>query len=305
MFNTLGYNQPIFILPFDHRTSFLKKLYGAKDYQPTVEETKNIASLKQIIFEGFKKVVDTHIPREHAAILVDKQFGDSIIREALASGYNACVAVEKSGQNEFDFEYGEEFGKHIDDYKPRIVKALIRYNPDDDIEMNKRQGIKLKKLSDFCHSRDYKLLIEPLMPATNEQLESVNHDEKRYDNEIRPELMIRMVQELQQGGVEPDIWKIEGLESSSDYRIIVKQMRSEGRDNVGAIVLGRGADPKQVEIWLKAGSGIEGVIGFAVGRTTFWQSLVDHMDGIKTKEQAAIEISERYYHFYKIFTGRI
>lgn len=301
---SLGYTKKLFILPFDHRSSFLKKMFGIEGRQPTDEEIQLVASYKYVVYNGFKLAVTSgDVPKTGAAILVDEQLGDAVLRDAKHNGYTTCLSTEKSGQDEFDFEYGDSFGQHIDTYRPTFVKALIRYNPESDPELNKRQQGRLKTLTDFCHTHDYKFLIEPLVPATPDQLTKVDNDSHRYDHELRPGLMVKMVQELQAGGVEPDIWKIEGFDQATDYQTIINQMRSSGRDQVSAIVLGRGADDSQVERWLKAGASVDGVIGFAVGRTIFWQALVDYKENKLTAEQAATEIGRKYAHFYKVFSN--
>lgn len=300
---SLGYTKPLFILPFDHRSSFIKKMFSIEGRKPSADETKLIASYKQIIYDGFKlAVAGGGVPKESAAILTDEQFGDAVLKDAAKAGYTFCLATEKSGSDEFDFEYGIEFASHIEKYQPTIVKALIRYNPEENQEMNARQRTRLKTLSDFCHQHGYKFLIEPLVPASAEQLERVGGDQRRYDNELRPGLMVAMVAELQNAGVEPDIWKIEGLEQPADYELIIAQTRTGGRDDVTAVVLGRGADDAQVETWLRAGSGVDGIVGFAIGRTIFWQPLVDYKDQKITAEQASQQIARNYQHFYQIFT---
>jgi len=292
----------LFILPFDHRSSFLKKMFGVDGRQPTQEEVEKTKELKNLVYQGFKlAVTQGQVPKESAGILVDEQFGDGIIKDAVANNYKVCLSTEKSGQKEFDFEYGENFGQHISKYKPTLVKALVRYNPDDNKDINARQIERLKQLSDFCVQNDYQFIIEPLVPATEEQLARVDGDQNRYDNELRPNLMVKMIEEMQAGGVEPDVWKIEGLEKSDDYKKLVDQIQTGGR-NAKAIVLGRGADDSQVEKWLEAGAKVEGVIGFAVGRTIFWQSLVDYNEGKIDADKAVEQIAEKFTHFYKVFS---
>ena len=300
----LGYTQPLFIQPFDHRSSFMKKMFGIDARQPTAEETTTIAAYKKIIYDGFKLAVASGVPKESAAILVDEQFGDQIIKDAIKNQYIVCVATEKSGQDEFNFEYGDKFAEHINKYKPTFAKALLRYNPAEDAILNARQRAKLKQLSDFCHQNGYKFIIEPLVPATEIQLASVNGDQNRYDNELRPELMIQMVSELQADGVEPDVWKIEGLEQPEAYQKMIAQMRANGRNQVSAIVLGRGADATQVKKWLAAGASVEGIIGFAIGRTVFWQPLLDYKAGKINPEQTAEQIGKNYQHFYQFFQSQ-
>lgn len=294
---------PLFLLAFDHRSSFERKLHRITG-SPTNEDLAQIRAEKQIIFGGFKKAVAAGVPKEHAAILVDEQYGDAVLREAGQSGFTLAVPVEKSGQEEFDLEYGQNFPIHILKYKPAFAKALVRYNPENNRERNQRQAQRLKSVSDFCRRQAIGFMIEPLIPPTENQLESVEKDMTRFDEELRPALAVEMIRELQMLGVEPDIWKIEGFSKTEDYRSVVAQAQTEGRRGVGVIVLGRGADVNQVESWLRAGAAAPGVSGFAIGRTIFWQALVDYRNGHKTAEKAAAQICKNYLHFYNIFSGK-
>ena len=113
------------------------------------------------------------------------------------------------------------------------------------------------------------------MPAGSGGARRVEGDKKAYDRELRPRLMVQAIQELQDAGVEPDVWKIEGLDRREDCAKIVAAARRGGRDQVGCIVLGRGEDDKKVREWLATAARVPGFIGFAVGRTTFWDPLVD------------------------------
>ena len=132
------------------------------------------------------------------------------------------MPAEKSGQNEFDFQYGDDFPAHIEKYDLLATKVLVRYNPDGDAEMNERQIARLKKLADWLHANDRKFLFELLVPAEHEQLESVGGDTDRYDAELRPELMRRAIEHFQDAGVEVDIWKIEGVDTREDAEMLVR-----------------------------------------------------------------------------------
>src|SRR4051794_15688461 len=105
----LGYTKDLFILPFDHRGSFQAKLFGIKDREPTAEETKVIASYKKIIYDGFKLALANGVPADKAGVLVDEQFGAEIARDAVKNGISLSMPAEKSGGDEFDFEYGHQF----------------------------------------------------------------------------------------------------------------------------------------------------------------------------------------------------
>jgi myo-inositol catabolism protein IolC len=299
----LGYDKSLYILAFDHRGSFQKKFFGVTG-EPTAQEAERISDAKHVIFEGFLRGLDEGAERTSAGLLVDEQFGAAIARAAKADGLILAMPVEKSGQDEFDFEYGDEYGKHIEEFDPVFTKVLVRYNPAGDGAMNERQTERLRELSDWLHERDRKFLFELLVPATKEQLGTVNDDPDRFDKELRPQLMLAAIAELQQSGVEPDVWKIEGIDRREDCEAIGTQTRMGGRDKVACVVLGRGADEAAVDHWLRTGAGVPGYIGFAIGRTIWWNPLKEFVDGTATREDAAARISANYRRFVDVYTGR-
>jgi myo-inositol catabolism protein IolC len=297
---TLGYNQPLYILPFDHRGSFQTGMFGWKGAL-SPEQTAQIAAAKQVIYDGLKAAVAAGIAKEHAGILVDEQFGAAILRDAVRSGYITCAPAEKSGQEAFDFEYGEDFAEHIEAFNPTFCKVLVRYNPEGDKNMNARQAARLRQLSEYLHGTNRKYMFELLVPATPGQLQQLGGDRKRYDLERRPALMVRAIRELQEAGVEPDLWKIEGLDRREECAAVVETARRDGRVEVGCIVLGRGEDERHVHTWLSTAAGVPGFIGFAVGRTTFWEPLVAWKDQHMSREAAVAEIARRYRQWVEVF----
>jgi myo-inositol catabolism protein IolC len=297
---TLGYNQPLYILPFDHRGSFQTGMFGWKGAL-SPEQTAQIAAAKQVIYDGLKAAVAAGVAKEHAGILVDEQFGAAILRDAVRSGYITCAPAEKSGQEEFDFEYGEDFAEHIEACSPTFCKVLVRYNPEGDRDMNARQAGRLRRLSEYLHGTNRKYMFELLVPATPGQLQQLGGDRKRYDLERRPALMVRAIRELQEVGVEPDLWKIEGLDRREDCAAVAETARRDGRVEVGCIVLGRGEDERHVHTWLSTAAGVPGFLGFAVGRTTFWGPLVAWKDRKIAREAAVAEIARRYRQWVDVF----
>jgi myo-inositol catabolism protein IolC len=297
---TLGYNKPLYILPFDHRGSFQTGMFGWKG-SLSPAQTAQIAAAKQVIYDGFKAAVTAGVAKERAGILVDEQFGAAILQDAAKHGYHTAAPAEKSGQDEFDFEYGDDFARHIETFNLTFCKVLVRYNPEADKDMNARQTRRLRQLSEYLHHTDHKFMFELLVPATSEQLQQVGGDHKRYDLERRPALMVGVIRELQEAGIEPDIWKIEGLDRREDCVQVVETARRDGRDDVGCIVLGRGEDEAHVHTWLTTAAGVPGFIGFAVGRTTFWDPLIAWREQRSSREAAAAEIARRYRQWVDVF----
>jgi myo-inositol catabolism protein IolC len=297
----LGYDGKLYILAFDHRGSFQKKMFGI-DGDPTPEETDRISDAKRLIFEGMEIAVERGIDAAASGVLVDEEFGDDVPKLAREHGLSLTMPVEKSGQEEFDFEYGSDFPQHIENFHPFASKVLVRYNPDGDAGMNERQLGRLKELADWLHEHDRKFLFELLVPATDEQLESVGGDTDRYDAELRPELMRRAIEEIQNAGVEVDIWKIEGVDSRDDAEMLARQTREgEGRENVKSVLLGRGASDEKVEHWLQQAAGVDGFIGFAIGRSIWWDALKGFLDDDLDRRAAAEQIADKYLRFIKVY----
>lgn len=296
----LGYDNDLYILAFDHRGSFAK-MFGISGREPTAEETAQIQDAKRLIFEGFQLALEQGASRGAAGVLVDAQYGPTVATEARAAGLNLAMPVEKSGQNEFDFEYGEAFGEKIEEYDPTFSKVLVRYNPDGDRAMNERQTARLKRLTEWLHANDRKFLFELLVPAEGAQLTAVDGDSERYDVEIRPDLMIRAIRELHEAGVEADIWKIEGIDSREKCQEIATLVRSGGRDSVGCVVLGRGASHTKVEAWLEAAAGLTGYTGFAIGRSIFGDAIKALAAGELDRASGAESIAANYTRFIEVY----
>jgi myo-inositol catabolism protein IolC len=299
-----GYDRALYIQPFDHRGSFQAKLFG---WKPPLSDaqTAEIAGAKRVIYDGFQSALAAGVPKDKAGILVDEQFGAAILRDAAAEGIVTACPAEKSGQDEFAFEYGEDFARHIEAFAPTFCKVLVRYNPEGERALNQRQAARLKRLSDYLAAKQRsRFMFELLVPAEKAQLDRLRGDRAAYDLELRPRLMAAAIGELQDAGVEPDLWKVEGLDRREDCERIVAAARAGGRDHVGCIILGGGENDRKVREWLGTAAEVPGFIGFAVGRTDFWEPLVAWRAGKATREQAVAAIAGRYREFVDLFESR-
>ncbi len=296
----LGYEGTLYILAFDHRGSFQKRFFGIEG-DPDAEQTAIIADAKHLIFEGLLQAVSAGADPAVTGVLVDEQFGSTVPEEAREAGLKVAMPAERSGQPHFDFQYGDDFPAHIERFDPDFTKVLVRYNPDGDGEANREQREKLRRLSDWLHENERRFLFELLVPAEDEQLREVGGDSDRYDAELRPELMRRAIAELQDGGVEADVWKIEGVDERSDCSMLVAQARTGGRDEVTCVVLGRGADDAKVDHWLTEAAPVEGFVGFAIGRSIWWDPLKAYVEGKIERAAGARRIAENYLRFVSVY----
>ena len=83
--------------------------------------------------------------------------------------------------------------------------------------------------------------------------------------------------------------------------MLVAQARSGGRDGVVCVVLGRGADDAKVDHWLATAAPVDGFVGFAIGRSIWWDPLKAYVDGKIERAEGARKIAENYLRFVKVY----
>jgi myo-inositol catabolism protein IolC len=299
---TLGYDKPLYLMAFDHRGSFEHGLFGATP-PVSAQVQAGITGAKEIIFDAHLQALADGAPASACGVLVDEEFGAGVARRAKAEGVPLAMPVEKSGQDEFEFQYGADFGAHIESFDPTFAKVLVRYNPEGDAAVNRRQTAQLATLSRWLRKHNRKFLYELLVPPTTGQLDRFDGHQRDYDRQLRPALVVEVIRAMQAADVEPDVWKIEGLDDSRDCEAIVTQARAGGRDGVICIVLGRGADEPQVIEWIKIAAAVDGFDGFAVGRTLWEQALQDFLAGRATRQEAVDRIASRYRDVIDAYRG--
>lgn len=292
----------LYIVSFDHRASFRRELLGIVG-EPSPAEMERVRAAKQMIFEGFLQARDTGIvDPSRTGVLVDTQTGAHVAAEARRQEILLAIPVERGGGLPvFEFDHGPEFGTHIERHDPDYAKVLVKYNPDGDGEANALQRERLCQLSRWLRARGRRLLFELLVPPEAEQLRAVGDDVERYDRDVRPGLVVGAVAELQAAGIEPDIWKIEGLETSRDCERVLAQCRSGGRGHVICVVLGRGAAIDKVRHWLRQAAPLEGFAGFAVGRTIWAPPLRAFLAGALDRRATIAGIARRYLDLVHTF----
>ena len=287
------------MLAFDHRRSLMASFFGVAG-EPSREDIGRARVAKKLIWRGLQRACDEGAPRDSAAALIDVTYGDQVLGEARSAGIRFAIPVEDSGREEFGFE-SPRWRDLLDEIEPTWAKALIRYDPEGDPAVNARQRAALRELSDHCRTTERGFMLELLVPPSPSRLDAVDGDRGRFDREVRANLTVRGIAEIHEAGVEPNLWKLEGFEQSADYERVVAAARSGGRDRVGCIVLGRGEDAAAVERWLRAGAGVNGVVGWAIGRTIWWEPLRAYFAGAADGEEETVtRIAANYRHFVDV-----
>jgi myo-inositol catabolism protein IolC len=255
----------LYILAFDHRRLLMSSLLGVEG-EPDTEAVERAHAAKQLVWEGLERAIADGVRKDDAAALVDATYGLDVIDAARDAGVRVAVPLEASGRRELAFEH-EDWRSRIERIDPSWAKVLLRYNPEGESEMNARQVARLDEVAAHCRATGRPLLIELLVPP------EPNQTGPAFDAEIRPDLMVRAIEELRGSGAGADVWKVEGLERPEDCQ------RVAGATGGRCVVLGRGADRPAVDRWLRAAAAVDGFIGFAIGRSIWWDAARGFFDG--------------------------
>jgi myo-inositol catabolism protein IolC len=299
------HDDPLFIMAMDHRESFGKTLFGVKDDDPDDAQLAAMQSAKQLIFEGLQEAVPM-LASGRAGVLVDERYGQGVIDEVAAGRTPVVLAVpvEASGHDWFTLEWADRWLEHVERIKPGYAKVLVRDNPDFNAARRERQAGQLAQVSTGLAQIGVPLLYELLVPATDAQLGLAGQDAGAYDRDIRPGLVVKVIADNQARGVEPALWKVEGLETVEAAQQVAGQAKAGGR-RADLIVLGRDAPAGRLDHWLEVASQVPAFVGFAIGRS-IWEDIVreheasDHGD--TAAGDARSKIAERYLGFVAHWT---
>jgi myo-inositol catabolism protein IolC len=300
------HDDPLFILAMDHRESFGKTLFGVKDDGPDAAQAAAMRAAKRLIFEGLQTALPS-LTSGRAGVLVDERYGQDVI-DVIRHGEPPvvlAVPVEASGHDWFTLEWGDRWLEHVEAVKPDYAKVLVRDNPDFDATRREAQLGGLAQVSAGLQEAGVPLLYELLVPGTDAQLDQVGHDTDAYDRDVRPGLVVRVIADNQAHGVEPALWKVEGLETVGAARQVAGQAKAGGRA-ADLIVLGRDAPTERLDHWLEVASQVDAFVGFAIGRS-IWEDAVREYEasdrGQRAADQARRTVAERYLGFVAHWTS--
>lgn len=286
-------NESLLILAVDQRPWLTKALYGHTD-EATSDQRAAITEGKHVVLDGLLQAT-TERDGLDAGILVDAELGPGVPERAKAARIPLALPIEVGGLEVYQTE-PTDLEAYLRRYQPDYTKVLVRYNVEGRTDDNKIQLARLREAADAAHACGTQFLFEILVPATADQLSQVDGDVQRYDHELRPELILRGMKEIS-AEVDVDVWKVEHLGAAANYREAADLAAEHGAT---CILLGANAAEETVSDWL-ATAAENGFIGFAIGRSIWWDAMRDYLAGSMTRQQAVEVIARKYLVFADAF----
>jgi myo-inositol catabolism protein IolC len=265
-------DQVLLILAADHRDSMERDLYGLTAV-PTPTQAARISADKLLIYQALLDAAGQVQPGVQPGLLIDEQYGASAAGLASRSGgaVSLSMPVEASGEEWFQFAYGQDWVRHAEFFATDHAKVLVRDNPGLDPSRREQQAQRLAQVSAWAAPAGRALILELLVPASEADKEATAGSTDRYDAELRPGHTVAVMEYLQDRGVEPAIWKVEGLDRHEDA-VAVAATAVRGGRQARCIVLGRHAPRDKLDHWLQVAAPVPGWCGFAIGRSIWWDA---------------------------------
>jgi myo-inositol catabolism protein IolC len=255
---------------------------------------------KQAVLDGLLLAVQGGVEQSHAALLMDEELGAPVLQRARDAGVARFVPTDDGTVGDYVLQYGADFPTHIERVDPDYVQTLINYNPESTAAA--AQMARIAPLFDWLKVNPRRFMLELQVLPTDPQI-AAEGGKDAWLRKRRPALIRRAIAELQARGANPHVWKLEPMPDAEQYRLAISAIRTGGRSDAVAVVLGGGATTEAVDASLRHCAGVDGFVGFAVGRSVWAEGIENLARGTWTGPQAARNIGDKFRHFAEVFDG--
>lgn len=294
------------VLAVDHRFDLFTELLSASPVHPAAAERERAANLKQVVFDGVLKAVEGGVPKSQAAIWTDSDLGESILLRGRGMKLNTMMSVERARVAEFRFEDALGFSERLSNLGVTYAAARVPYNPGEELQVNEAQQRKLRRLSEICRSSGPKLTLELVMRPTQVQLDQ-SASVEAWDAEIRPGLMVQAIRELQDAGVEPDLWALRGINNQAAMATATAQARVDDRKAGVLFTVGDdfSGSPEMDQDLINLAARTPGCQGLLIGPAIYAADLGEYDTGQIDRDEASARIAKRYISTYASYTDAL
>ena len=258
---------------------------------PSRADLSRMRQAKALIYEGLRHVAGS-IPFGREGVLIDEYLGEDVIRSAQSDGVVVLMPIEGSGSGAFELVYGDQLAEHVDAFDPDFFTALVRYNPDDAESVRRTEIGRLAAVSEWAGRTKRRWITELLVTPMPEQL-ATHHGRGDFDRTARHALTAQVIAQLQDGGVHPTIWELEGFDAASGADEALAAAAADGRYPAACMVVGRDAPIDLVEHWLAVAADRQ-FVGFVVDRTVWEEPLRQFLAGALSSEGVIHAVATTY-----------
>jgi myo-inositol catabolism protein IolC len=294
-------NRVLLILAADDRDSLERGLYGLTA-PPTPAQAAQISAGKLLVYQALLDAAALLPAEVQPGVLIDEQYGAGVAELAShsAGAVSVGMPLEASGGDWFGFAYGEDWQQHAEFFAAQYPKVLVRDNPGLDPARREQQAQQLAQVSAWAAQAERSLIVELLVPATDTDRDATGGHPDRYDDELRPGHTLQVMQYLQDHGVEPAFWAVEGQDRHDDAVAVAATARRGGR-RARCLVAGRHAPYDTLQHRLQVAAPIPGWAGFAIGRSIWWDPLHAHLHHLSTAGEARRRVRAAYLDYARYY----
>jgi myo-inositol catabolism protein IolC len=258
----------MYLLPLDHRMPW---------------HVAAIMAAKTAVYEGFRHAVaEARLPPGEAGVIADERSGAAILRDAAMRGLVTVCAVGAGDSGP------ESVACHATTCEAEYWKAVVSYNPDEDLALNRRQACRVKWLSHYLRHRVRpRLMCDLVVPPTQRQ---VLCGIRAYGRRVLAGLTTRAIAQLLEAGVEPDVWVIEGFEREDEYRHVVAAAAARDDPSARCVVRAAGHGDAKTRELMTAGLPVPGIAGVVLARASLWEPAVAWMSGRSSRANAVATV---------------
>ena len=270
------------VMAFDHRSQLEDMAREAGT------DTARIKTLKKLIFKASQQVAQEANLAGKAGLLCDSTFGQDVLNEVTGQGWWIGRPIELPGSRPLRLEHGNIGSQLIDWPLEHVVKCLVFYSPEDELDIRTEQEELVQEVYQACCKSGHELLLEVILPA------GVKKEDRLY---------IQALERFYDLGIKPDWWKLPALEADS-WDTVSSVVTERDAFCRGVVILGLDAPQEELQKGFDATAGKEIVKGFAVGRTLFGEPSRQWLANSINDETLIENIKQNYHNLISLWRQR-
>jgi 5-dehydro-2-deoxygluconokinase len=266
-----GVHEELTVLAMDHRSQFDDLI------AETGGDPARIPHFKTLALRAVEKVAGGD-PR--FGVLLDGRFGFDALAQAGDHPYWIGRPIELPKSRPLEFESSADVATELAEWPlNHVVKCLVFYHPDDEIELRERQERQLLRLFDACRKTRHELLVEVILPKG---LACDAHT------------VARAIRRLYAIGVRPDWWKLEPAADPAAWREIEAAVNENDALCRGVVLLGLSAPEAELLASFEIAAPFPIIKGFAVGRTIFYDVAREWLSDRLDDDAAVVALADKF-----------